>query len=81
MGTSEKPKGGVDYPRNFNEFENFFVNESACRDYVTKIRWPDGFICPQCGSDEKSWRTERGYFHCQSCARTVLIIRVGYMLY
>ena len=73
MGDLKKPKGGVDYPRNFNEFEIFFVNEGACREYVTKIRWPDGFICPQCGSDETPWKTSRGYFHCQSCKRAVSV--------
>jgi len=73
MGILEKPEGGVDYPRNFNEFETFFVNETVCRDYVTKIRWPDGFICPQCGSDEKPWKTDRGYFHCQSCNRAMSV--------
>jgi len=73
MGTSEKVEGGVDYPRNFTEFEAFFVNEAACREYVTKIRWPDGFICPQCGSNEKPWETGRGYFHCQSCNQTASV--------
>ena len=73
MGASEKPKGGVDYPRNFNEFEAFFENEAACREYVTRIRWPDGFLCPQCDSDEKPWETGRGYFHCQSCNRVVSV--------
>ncbi len=73
MGTAEKPTGGVDYPRNFNEFESFFVNEAACREYVTKIRWPNGFMCPQCGSNAKPWKTSRGYFHCQSCHQTASV--------
>jgi transposase-like protein len=73
MRNSEKPTGGVDYPRNFNEFEIFFVNEVACREYVTKIRWSEGFICPQCGTGEKPWKTARGYFHCQSCKRGVSV--------
>jgi transposase-like protein len=73
MGTLKRPEGGVDYPRNFNEFETFFVNEAACRAYVTKIRWPDGFICPQCGSNEQPWKTGRGYIHCRSCNRTVSV--------
>jgi len=57
MGTLEKPKGGVDYPRNFNEFEIFFENEIAYREYVTKIRWLNGFLCPQCDSDKKPWKS------------------------
>ena len=73
MESLEKPEGGVDYPRNFNEFETFFENEIACREYVTKIRWPGGFICPQCDSDEKPWKTGRGYFCCQSCNHMVSV--------
>jgi transposase-like protein len=78
MRSLEKPEGGVDYPRNFNEFETFFENETTCREYVTKIRWPDGFLCPQCDSDEKPWKTGRGYFYCQSCSR-VMSVTAGTM--
>ena len=29
-----------------------FDTEDACRDYLFKLRWPDGFICPVCGCRE-----------------------------
>ena len=73
MGILEKPEGGVDYPRTFDEFETFFVNDTACREYITKIRWPDGFICPQCDSDKKPWKTDRGYVYCQNCNRAMSV--------
>jgi len=69
MDTSRQPTGGIDYPRNFNEFESFFENELKCREYITNIRWPEGYICPYCQSDEKPWKTGRGYFHCRNCNR------------
>ena len=38
-----------DYPRDVVEFEARFATEEACRDYLFRLRWPDGFRCPRCG--------------------------------
>lgn len=73
MSIVARPKGGIDYPRTFNEFEKFFADESTCRDYIEKVRWPDGYFCPQCGSGKTPWRTKRGYYHCQSCTRELSV--------
>ena len=37
-----------DYPRTLIEFEARFATERACRDYLARLRWTDGFICPRC---------------------------------
>lgn len=34
-----------------------FRDDYACAEYLAKKRWPDGFVCPQCGS-KKAWRLE-----------------------
>lgn len=73
MSTTDKPIRGVDYPRTFNEFEAFFLNESTCREYIARVRWPDGYICPQCGSDRSPWKTSRGGFRCQKCDREMSV--------
>jgi hypothetical protein len=39
-----------DYPTNLLEFEKRFATEQACRQYFQKLRWPDGFQCPNCGN-------------------------------
>jgi len=44
-----KPVGGTDYPTTFQEFDNWFTDESACLEYIEKLRWPNGFTCPSCG--------------------------------
>jgi len=31
---------------NWLEFQQMFSSEQACRDYLFKMRWPDGFQCP-----------------------------------
>src|SRR5271165_3567703 len=37
-----------DYPRTLLEMEQRFGTEDACRQYLTQLRWPTGFICPAC---------------------------------
>ena len=56
------------YPRTFEEFLDWFSVEEDCTSYLEWIRWPDGFVCPECG-DTKAWRTDRGLWHCQGCRR------------
>ena len=46
--------GMEDYPRNLKEFDARFGSEKACREYLLKLRWPDGFRCPRCGCRESS---------------------------
>lgn len=55
-----------DYPKTLLEFAERFATEKACIEYLFKIRWPEGFRCPQCGHD-KAWSTKRGLFHCGRC--------------
>jgi len=55
-----------DYPRTILEFEKRFPTEEACREYLAKLRWPNGFRCPRCNHD-KAWQMERGVYWCQLC--------------
>ncbi len=55
-----------DYPGSLAEFEERFATEAACLEYLASLRWPDGFVCPQCGANE-AWRTNRGLWFCQHC--------------
>ena len=48
------------------EFENRFATEDTCHEYLFKLRWPDGFVCPRC-QGKKSWLTERGLLICSVC--------------
>ena len=42
MESDSRPVAGVDYPRTFQEMEQWFRDEAACRDYIRRLRWPDG---------------------------------------
>jgi transposase-like protein len=37
-------------PRSLLEFQRLFATEEQCADYLHSIRWPEGFVCPRCGS-------------------------------
>lgn len=38
------------FPKNLTEFQAWFPTEAACENYLVRSRWPDGFVCPFCGS-------------------------------
>ena len=65
---SDHPVGGQDYPRTLVEFDEWFASEADCKDFLRRLRWPEGFYCPGCGA-AGGWETSRGLFRCSSCAR------------
>ena len=58
----------MDYPGTWQAFETWFPDDDACREFLAKLRWPDGFVCPACGGGE-SWVTARGLWMCRACGR------------
>jgi transposase-like protein len=64
------PTAGVHYPRSTGEFLAWFPTDDDCLDYLEWLRWPDGFVCPDC-SHAGGWRLSDGRFWCAGCgART-----------
>ena len=61
------PKGAKDYPTKWSEFLDWFHSEQACRDYLEKLRWPNGLICPRCGESSCVKRVSRGRIVCRAC--------------
>lgn len=55
-----------DYPRDLLELEARFSSEAACREYLFRLRWPEGFLCPRCGGT-KSWPKPDGLVRCARC--------------
>lgn len=52
------------------EFQAWFVTDEDCLDYLQWLRWPCGFICPNCDRSG-GWRLGDGRFMCPDCgART-----------
>lgn len=73
MSEKSYPVGGVDYPRTMQEFDEWFSNEGACVEYLRRLRWPEGFQCPNCRKN-KAWLTGRGLLRCASCQRQTSVI-------
>ena len=55
-----------EYPRNLTELEAGFATEEACRAYLARLRWPEGFRCPHCGGG-KSWPVRSVLLQCAAC--------------
>ena len=55
-----------DFPRDLPEFEARFSTEAACREYLFRLRWPDGFRCPRCAG-RKTWPLREVLLQCASC--------------
>jgi hypothetical protein len=55
------------FPRTLPEFQRRFRTEAACRQYLARCRWPDGFRCPCCGHEHAYALEERAVLQCGSC--------------
>jgi len=49
MEDAGHPIGGVEYPRTFQEMDDWFASDVKCREYIRRLRWPKGFVRPNCG--------------------------------
>jgi len=55
-----------DFPKSEIEFDQQFLSESACFDYLFKIRWPAGFSCTECGH-QAYWVRSKNIYICKRC--------------
>lgn len=60
------PRADAHYPRSVGEFQAWFRTDADCLDYLEWLRWPEGFICPECGQ-RGGWRLGDGRFMCAGC--------------
>lgn len=54
------------YPKTVQEFQDWFATEDSCRDYIFRLRWPDGFRCPRC-KNSRAWKMGHMLFRCTEC--------------
>ena len=57
----------------FEEFTTKFATEEECREYLYKLRFPNGFVCPKCGN-LKSWPVYKTLFECSKCGHQTSVI-------
>jgi transposase-like protein len=69
-----QPVAGTDYPRTFQEFNDWFNSEDKCLQFIAKLRVFQGFRCPACGIVFSNLSLiERGLFLCGQCKRQTSI--------
>jgi Transposase zinc-ribbon domain/ISXO2-like transposase domain len=61
------------FPRTILEFQRRFPDDAACRAYLFESRWPDGFRCPACGSNQATELPRRLLWQCVACRHQVSI--------
>jgi len=66
-GAPAHPRPDLDYPRSIGEFQAWFSTDADCLDYLEWLRWPDGFVCPECGHPG-GWRLGDGRLMCAACS-------------
>ena len=67
-------RGGVDYPRNRVDFDDFFPDDQACLRYLERLRWLEGFVCPCCAHSGTPWRSSRGLLICRYCRKHASVL-------
>jgi transposase-like protein len=72
---------------NLIELAQHFSNEDAAREFIEKLRWPDGPVCPHCGLLNQAYKLEpkpsakgkhgrKGLWKCAGC-RQQFTVTVG----
>ena len=52
---------------NLLKIQRRFPTELACRKYLERRRWPNGFDCPRCGGDRAGSHRTRRLYQCKDC--------------
>ena len=65
-------------PKSLQEAILYFSNPENCTNYVAVRRWPNGVICPGCGSDRVSYNAARRTWKCSTHhSRREFSVKVG----
>src|SRR5215216_1013727 len=56
-------------PTTLIEAIRYFSNEDVCVQFVARLRWPDGPICPRCGSPAYSFLSTRRVWKSTDCKK------------
>ena len=56
----------ADDPKTLQEAILYFSNPVNCREYLIARRWPDGVVCPKCGSKDVLFLERYNRWHCRA---------------
>src|SRR5208282_1804209 len=52
-------------PKSLQQAILYFADPKNCREYLVARRWPDGVICPRCGSKNVLFLEKYNRWHCR----------------
>ncbi len=55
------------YPIDTKMFNEAFIDDDSCLKYLFKVRWPDGYVCPDCRTRGQAWMLGKGKIKCRKC--------------
>lgn len=65
-------------PNTLQEAVIYFADPSNCIDYLVRRRWPNGVVCPTCGSKDVSFVASRRVWQCKTRhSKAQFSIKVG----
>jgi transposase-like protein len=56
-------------PTNLLEAVRYFSDKTVATEFLAKLRWPHGPMCPRCGSLDHSYLKTRQIWKCKACKR------------
>ena len=63
-------------PRTLTEVMDYFSNLEIATNFLAKLRWPEGPVCPRCGGKEHSYLRTRRLWKCKAC-KNQFSVKVG----
>lgn len=62
------------HPRSLTQFQKEFPDGESCAAFLMRQRWPEGFVCPACGSKRSALLKSRSHtYECLDCGRQTSI--------
>jgi transposase-like protein len=52
---------------NLIDVNAMFSTDAKCRELLTRLRWPEGPMCPRCKAPAAELETEKELFYCKDC--------------
>ena len=63
------------FPSSEAEFRGRFADEDHCREYLARLKWPEGFRCAHCAGDRAYFLpSKQVVYECADCGRQVSVI-------
>jgi transposase-like protein len=65
----------LEFPKSLPEFQRMFPDDIACAEYLERIRWENGFVCPHCTIIGEPYRFDARphVLRCRKCRKDIAL--------